>query len=72
MCVKLHTVSKITHCVQKYTVRSLFRVNCEEKKFPSVNLFYTSTAIDAMDKYQVWLKVIRIITPSKCHIRFTT
>ena len=56
MCVKLHTVSKITHCVQKYTVRSLFRVNCEEKKFPSINLFYTSTAIDAMDKYQVWLK----------------
>ena len=25
------------------------------KKFPSVNFFYTSAAIDAMDKYQVWL-----------------
>ena len=30
---------EITHCVKKYTVRSPFRVNCERKKFPSVNFF---------------------------------
>ena len=29
------------------------------KKFPSVNFFYTSAAIDAMDKYQVCITVLR-------------
>ena len=44
---------ELIHCVQRYTgLRSPFRVDCE-KKFPSVNFFYTSAAIDAMDKYQV-------------------
>ena len=28
------------------------------KKFPSVKFFYTSAAIDAMDKYQVWIQPI--------------
>ena len=41
-----------THCAQRYTVRSPFRVNCE-RKIPLSQFFYTSAAIDAMDKYQV-------------------
>ena len=48
---------EITHCVQRYTaVRSPFRVDCE-KKYPSVKYFYTSAAIHAMDKYQVWVSL---------------
>ena len=45
---------ELIHCVQRYTaVRSPFRVDCE--KIPLSHFFYTSAAIDAMDKYQVWL-----------------
>ena len=39
--MKLHTVSKITHCALIV------------KKFPSVNFFLTNVATDASDKYQV-------------------
>ena len=57
-------MSKITHCVYSYTLcvklhtvyngtlsRVLFALIVN--KFPSVNFFYISAAIDAMDKYQV-------------------
>ena len=46
-----------THCVQKYTVKSIFRVNCEQK-IPLSQFFYTSAAIDASDKYQVWVNLL--------------
>ena len=43
---------KKTHCVQNDTVRSPFRIHCE--KLLSVKPFNTSTAIDAIDIYEVW------------------
>ena len=47
---------ELIHCVQRYTaVRSPFRVDCE--KIPLSQFFYTSAAIDAIDKYQVWMTV---------------
>ena len=48
---------ELIHCVQRYkAVRSPFRVDCE--KIPLSQFFYTSAAIDAMDKYQVWAQPV--------------
>ena len=55
MCVKWHIVCEIRHCVKRYTVRSPFCINCE--KIPLSQFFYTSAAIDAIDKYQVCILI---------------
>ena len=50
LCTKLHTVYKITHCVQNYTgVPFAFNM----KKFLSLEIFYTHAVTDVTDKYEV-------------------
>ena len=60
MFVKLHTLSKMKHCL--WNNKLCTKVHCQEsfsrylwEKIPLSQYFYTSTDIDAMDKYQVWL-----------------
>ena len=65
-------VCEVTHCVQRYTVRSSFRVN-GKITFPSVKKIYTSAAIDAMDKYQVcnliWIVVEMLNNPEEKNVK---
>ena len=58
----------MTHCVWNNTLCTKVH-SCQEsfscwlwKKFPSVNFFYTSAAIDVMDKYQVWAPLVMLVT----------
>ena len=76
LCGKLHTVCKFTHCESNYTLWVKWHTVCKMthslwhntlckkvlsgvlfalivKKIPLSQFFYTSTAIDASDKYQV-------------------
>ena len=54
MCVQIHTVCELTHCVQNYTVVP-FPNNM--KKFPSLEFLYTHAVTGVTDKYEVCLQV---------------
>ena len=70
LCLKLHALCKTTHCVLcNFTLLSTIsnRILLSGlafafivKKFPSVKTFYTSTATDASDKYEVCMTLTKI------------
>ena len=64
MCLKLHTLCQITHCVSNYTLFVKLHILCNIKAvsftYPLEILhlteyFYTTSGCDGCDKYEVWL-----------------